>query len=222
MNENINILTSLAGGAIFFFLLYNTDFRQAKKAKSKSLKPKFLALATFLITVMFYIYLSRSRCDIELFHKCFIILLFSVIGIIDWRYRIIPNALTATILIITVLYFVYSRDFQSNRIIFSVIIFTLFVVVKELFLFTKGINIIGNGDIKLLFVIALNIDVYITLGIVWSAALLGLLFAFVINGFSIKKSRTYLIPLGSFLSISFITLYMFNLNNNTVLEFIGR
>lgn len=218
----IYLILLLSYGVIFYIFLNYIDRKQARINGKKPLQSKILLLHTVLLIILFLFISTRESVCCTYVQQLIIVGLFYIAGIIDWQHRIIPNSVILLILILTISNFIYTKNIIIDRIVFSFIILSLLIIIRVLFSLTKNIYVIGFGDIKLLFVIALNSDYFVTLIVLWSAALLGILYSVIQNNFSLRKSLTTLIPFGSFLSITFILFYLIGISNETIVKYYER
>lgn len=131
----------------------------------------------------------------------FVILLVGMASV-DWKKRVIPDRLLVAAVFNRVAWAVVQNEISIR--VPSTLLLSALVPLCLLFLVLaleewKGCGVMGGGDIKLLFVMALYSDWYQLLLILLAASLLGLLVAFVF-----RKKGDEALPFAPFLAIGYI------------------
>lgn len=137
-----------------------------------------------------------------------IIYVLLLIGIIDLYSFKIPNTLSFLLLLIGIAEIILTDDISWMSILYPLILGSVFIMIYLFFKYYKGIEVIGIGDIKLLTVITLIFGLPVSLLGIWFSSMIGLaVFLFIRK--PQMAARTYKIPFGFYLSLSFIVMIYF-------------
>lgn len=140
--------------------------------------------------------------SILIFTAIYIILL--SIGLIDYYTYTIPNSLILLIIILFCLKALNGSNFELLNLLTALLTSVLFLIVNFISLRRKGLELIGYGDIKLIFVLLLGFSFPLSLIALWFSSFIA------IPGFAYlritNKKFNYenRVPYGLFLAISFI------------------
>ena len=145
-----------------------------------------------------------------LFNFLLLYLLF-IIAVIDLYAFIIPNHIVFVLLLLAVVKFlVFNEIFQSN-LLFAVIISVVFISLNQIYIKTKRKLAIGYGDIKLIAVLMLLVNIPFSLLGLWLSSLIAIPGYFVLKRiFPDEKFSTGKIPLGFFLWLGYNSVIFFS------------
>ncbi|MFC2094560.1 prepilin peptidase [Bacteroidota bacterium] len=127
-----------------------------------------------------------------------------LIGVIDLLTLTIPNKLTSLLFIIVLIKYI---DNPAGILPNFVLAISLLVILSFTNIIAAKVinkNVIGFGDIKLLFVLFLIFQFPMSLMALWISSILGITVYAIIRQFNFISSKQKLIPFGLFLSIGFV------------------
>ena len=137
---------------------------------------------------------------------CYLFYIAFPIAVIDFRYRIIPNYITYSTFVVSLIWIYFSKEYAHFGGFFVTIVIVLF---SYLFKEIRGYEGIGMGDLKYMFSVTLFLG---ALGVLWMitvASLLGILYAVYLYKNSWKPEEKITIPFGPFLAIgSLVAFFM--------------
>ena len=140
-----------------------------------------------------------------------ILYLLMIISVVDYYRLIIPNILTIVLLVlVTILLFINSEP-MLTRIAISLSITLILFGVQYLFKKIKNKDGLGVGDIKLIFVLSLLLNLTDSMIAIWISSLIGLLTITILNLNRINQLKEIKIPFGLYLSIGFAFVILWNL-----------
>ena len=98
----------------------------------------------------------------------------------------------------------------------GMIAFTVMYLIKKLgdFMFKK--ESMGGGDIKLMFLFGITIGAYMSVMAIFLASFIALPISLIL----LKKKNEHIIPFGPFLSIAAMIIFLFQINYNTIINFL--
>lgn len=191
-------IIGLTVGIVLNFIIDNISYRIEKsKEKAKSV------LVPTICILCFEILFFRLEFTIILAKAIAVTSILIIISFIDFRYRIIPNFMVNITLV--------------SGIIFSFIITTSFIDTMLgmiagggiLFLLALIPNVLGGGDVKLMFAVGAFLGLYRTIWAIFLAFAISSIVSIVLILLKRKGAKDY-IPFGPFLSLgSFISLLIF-------------
>ena len=163
----------------------------------------FVEITTGLLFVANYILFDFSY---EFWISMIITSMLMVTIVSDFIYFYISDRvlLVGGVSLITVMYLFNGFDFTFNHLISAIIIFVIMIIIKLIGNFALKKESIGDGDIRLMGIIALALGLTNSFICLFIGSLLGLVFSAIIS----KKSKEGIIPFGPFLLIgALITIY---------------
>jgi prepilin signal peptidase PulO-like enzyme (type II secretory pathway) len=134
-----------------------------------------------------------------------------MISVVDYNRLIIPNILTIVLLaLVSILLFINTEPVVTRIAISLSFTFILFGV-QYLFKKIKNKDGLGAGDIKLIFVLSLLLNLTDSFIAIWLSSLIGLLTITLLNLNRINQLKEIKIPFGLYLSIGFTFVILWNL-----------
>ena len=127
-----------------------------------------------------------------------------IIGTVDFYTLKIPNQLIFAMLLIVILKSVQQWEFNLANSISAIIIAFTFTLINFIANKSKGKDVIGFGDIKLLFVLFLIFPIPLALLGLWISSLLAIISSLVKRKQMSDPRLTQLIPYGFFISAGYI------------------
>lgn len=158
-------------------------------------------ILTIVVGILCYHKYGWTMDFIISFMMYYILLLISVIDMLTLT---IPNQLTSVLFIIVLLKFI---DEPASILLNFVLAISLLIILSFTNLIAAKVinkNVIGFGDIKLLFVLFLIFQFPLSLIGLWISSLMGIAVFAVFKNFNFTSSKQQLIPFGLFLSIGFV------------------
>jgi leader peptidase (prepilin peptidase)/N-methyltransferase len=144
----------------------------------------------------------------------FILYLLMMISVIDYYSLIIPNLLVIALLLLISTLLIIDSELILIRIAISISITFVLVGLQYFFKQFKNKDVLGIGDIKLIFALSLLLNITDSMIAIWLSSLLGLLVVYTINAKDLSRIRTTKIPFGLYLSIGFTIVFLWNLNTD--------
>ena len=195
-------------------LSYFLQKGKCTECKSKiSFRYPLIEILTLTIALIVYFFVGVETNSILIF---FILYTLLIISVIDFYKLIIPNLLTIILLMLSIIYLVMNSYSILNRITFSILLSGILLVISYFFEKYKNKIVIGAGDIKLIFVLSLLLNVIDSMLALWVSSLIGLLAVVLFNIKDFSNLKTIKIPFGLYLSIGFAIVYLWNLKSGSV------
>lgn len=196
--------------------IFSYLFQKGKCRKcGMKLSPKYLLyeLATGILFSLCY--LSFGYTGELLIALTFVSTLMIVI-ISDIEYYIIPDEviITASIILLFELFFLYGTQTMSLHLVGGVLSFVLMYGVKIFGDFIFKRESMGGGDIKLLFIIGLILGFKMSIITIFLSSFIGLPISMVV----LYVKKTNIIPFGPFLSTAAIILLLLHIDFNMILS----
>lgn len=213
-------LTPLELIPIFSFLL--------QKGKCKKCGDKiswFYAIFEFITGILFSICYLVFGFSLNLIISITFISMLLIVIISDYQTMIIPDELlifTGIVLIIEVYFKGYNLLLSSliNGLIMFTIMFLMKLIADKIF----GRESMGGGDIKLMFIYGLTFNALFGINQGWPTSCMSICLAsFIglpISLIYLKKTNNHEIPFGPFLSVAAIILVIFQINFDTLINWL--
>lgn len=190
--------------------------------KCRSCKEKIsirYLVVEFLSVVGLYISYFRFGFSLEMIIFALLLDVFIVIFSIDFKHQIIPDSLNITIFILALLLLFFSHTSMNEELSITFIdkllgVGVVFVLVIIIYLSEELFNkeLLGGGDIKLFFAIALFMGWQLFLLGLFASAVVGLIMIIITKIVKKNKSINKQIPFGPYLTIGFSFAYIFGLD----------
>lgn len=199
---------------VFSFVIQGGKCKQCKQ-KISPLYPIMELITGVLFVISYLIFGLSLELGIALTFVCLTVITF----VSDIKYYIILDEVlivaSALILIFTGFISGYSGVF--NALLSGTISFSLMFGLKMLgnFLFKK--ESMGDGDIKLMFVIGLIIGYEMSILCVFLASIIALPISLLL----LVISKNNILPFGPYLCLAALIIYFSNININTIINFIS-
>ena len=195
-------------------LSYFLQKGKCTECKSKiSIRYPFVEVLTQTIALIVYLFVGVEINSILIF---FILYTLLIISVIDLYKLIIPNLLTIILLMLSIIYLVENSYSILDRIVYSTVLAIILFGISYFYEKYKNKIVIGAGDIKLIFVLSLLLNVIDSMLALWVSSLIGLLAVVLFNIKDFSNLKTIKIPFGLYLSIGFAIVYLWNLKSGSV------
>ncbi|QQS36973.1 MAG: prepilin peptidase [Ignavibacteriales bacterium] len=168
----------------------------------------FVELSSLVLGLIIFFNYGFSFQGLISFLIFYVLLLVSVI---DYFKYIIPNKLTSVLIILVTIYLILNSEKILEKLLLSAIIFTVFLIIQFLFERLKGKEVIGMGDIKLIFVLCFLFEISDSLLAIWISSTIALITALTSQWFKKKSISAVKMPFGLFLSIGFFTVFILDI-----------
>ncbi|MBE0539119.1 MAG: prepilin peptidase [Ignavibacterium sp.] len=173
-----------------------------------SIRYPLVEILTVGIGLLVYHLLGLEIRTVVIFLILYVLMM---ISIVDYYRLIIPNILTIVLLaLVSILLFINSEPILT-RIAISLSITLILFGVQYLFKKIKNKDGLGTGDIKLVFVLSLLLNLTDSMIAIWISSLIGLLTITLLNIHRINQLKEIKIPFGLYLSIGFTFVILWNL-----------
>lgn len=190
--------------------IFSFIFQKAKCVKcfeKISIRYPLVEILTLLIGICLFFYFGFSVNTIILF---FIIYILLIISVIDYSKLIIPNVLIIVLFSLVFVFLILNSEHIINQVYKSLVIPLCLIVIRHLFKIFNNKEVIGFGDIKLIFVLSLLLDITLVFTALWFSSLIALISISLFNIKKLNKIRDIKIPFGLFISIGFSIIYLIN------------
>jgi len=191
-------------------------FQKGKCTECKnkiSFRYPLVEILTLTIALIVYFFTGVEINSILIF---FILYTLLIISVIDLYKLIIPNLLTIILLMLSIIYLVENSYSILDRIVYSTVLAIILFGISYFYEKYKNKIVIGAGDIKLIFVLSLLLNVIDSMLALWVSSLIGLLAVVLFNIKDFSNLKTIKIPFGLYLSIGFAIVYLWNLKSGSV------
>lgn len=216
----LDIVIIIFYATLFLLILKHTDRIYAQKADTTPSNIWPLIIWTIICSVALYsCHISAGPVFGVLIEDMMCVAIIAI-GAIDLRYRLIPNYLILICLGLTLCHYCCAAIIYYDRIFTAFTITFTFLIAKHIFKVKRKRDIIGYGDIKLIFIIFMNSAVITGISIIWLAALFGIIYAIykkITAGIDVTKVAA---PFGTCLSVVFILFYVSDKANYYLLGFL--
>jgi leader peptidase (prepilin peptidase)/N-methyltransferase len=173
-----------------------------------SIRYPLVEILTVAICLLVYNFLGLEIRTAIIFLILYVLIMISMV---DYYRLIIPNILTIALLVlVSILLFINSEPVLT-QIAISLSITLILFGVQYLFKKIKNKNGLGTGDIKLIFVLSLLLNLTDSMIAIWISSLIGLLTITLLNLNRINQLKEIKIPFGLYLSIGFTFVILWNL-----------
>lgn len=167
-------------------------------------------LTVLIGLLVYYIFEFEVRAFI-IFLILYILLMISVI---DYYKLIIPNILTLLLLVLVTVLLLMNSELILLRLAISLLIaFSLFGI-QYYYKQFRNKDVLGAGDIKLVFVLSLLLNITGAMIAIWISSLIGLAAVTTLNIKRLNQLNKIKIPFGLYLSIGFTIVFLWNLNSD--------
>lgn len=173
-----------------------------------SIRYPLVEILTVAIGLLVYHLLGLELRTTIIFLILYILMMISVI---DYFKLIIPNILTIVLLVLVAILLFVNSEPVLTRIAISLSITLILFGVQYLFKKIKNKDGLGVGDIKLIFVLSLLLNLTDSMIAIWISSLVGLLTITLLNLNRINQLKEIKIPFGLYLSIGFTFVILWNL-----------
>lgn len=139
-----------------------------------------------------------------------------IVIISDYQTMIIPDSLLIFTLILLIIELFVKNGFNSllNNLLNAIIMFIIMFIIKKIGDFLFKRESMGGGDIKLMFIYGLVLGWPTSCLSICLASFIGLPISLIL----LKKSDSHEIPFGPFLAIAAIILILFKIDINTIIN----
>lgn len=144
----------------------------------------------------------------------FILYILLIISVIDYYKLIIPNILTLILLGSVIVSLIVDSSQVLPRLFFSFALGSILYGISYLYEKLKNKNILGMGDIKLIFVLSLLFNSIDVIFAIWISSLTGLLIIILQNLKNLSNLKTIKVPFAIYLSIGFTIVLVWNANSD--------
>jgi prepilin signal peptidase PulO-like enzyme (type II secretory pathway) len=117
---------------------------------------------------------------------------------------------------LSIIYLIENSYSILDRIVYSTVLAIILFGISYFYEKYKNKIVIGAGDIKLIFVLSLLLNVIDSMLALWVSSLIGLLAVVLFNIKDFSNLKTIKIPFGLYLSIGFTIVYLWNLKTGSV------
>lgn len=180
--------------------------------KRISLRYPLVEILTVIIGMLAYHLFGFEFRTLILFLILYILLMISVI---DYSKLIIPNILSIVLLgLVAGLLLINSKPILT-RLGLSFLVALSIIGLQRLFERFGHKDVLGVGDVKLIFVLSLLLNIADSMIAIWVSSLIGLITITILNIKRIKQLKEIKIPFGLYLSIGFTLVYLWNLKSDT-------
>ncbi|MBR2891637.1 MAG: prepilin peptidase [Bacilli bacterium] len=184
------------------------NFFVHKEQESKySLKYKILI--SVIIEVLFLLSYMINGLTIKYLYTIILVVLLSIVFFVDLKCFVIPDSMNLLLFIFSLYLVLFTDNYLWSHIIeiIGVLIFNLLILIITVFFYKiKNIEIIGFGDIKLLFSLGLAFGLtYFSYSLLISS-----ITALFVELIILKKQRK-IIPYGPYLVIGFLAIWLINI-----------
>jgi prepilin signal peptidase PulO-like enzyme (type II secretory pathway) len=195
-------------------LSYFLQKGKCTECKNKiSFRYPLVEILTLTIALIVYFFSGVETNSIVIF---FILYTLLIISVIDVYKLIIPNLLTIILLMLSIIYLIENSYSILDRIVYSTVLAIILFGISYFYEKYKNKIVIGAGDIKLIFVLSLLLNVIDSMLALWVSSLIGLLAVVLFNIKDFSNLKTIKIPFGLYLSIGFTIVYLWNLKTGSV------
>lgn len=186
-------------------------FQKGKCTSCKKKIPIRYLFVEFSSLILGFIIFYNYGFSLQALISFLIFYVLLLISVIDYYKLIIPNKLTSVLIILVTTYLIANSENILERLILSGLILIAFVVIQYLFERLKRKEVIGAGDIKLIFVLSLLLEIPDSLIAIWLSSIIALIMATASELFYNKNIRHEKVPFGLFLSIGFFIVFILNI-----------
>ena len=187
----------------------------------EKLTVRYLLVEVSCLLIGIACYLSFASLSLILISTALFTTLFCI-GIIDYLSYKIPDILTILTMFQLVLLSIFYENLSVINLIPAVLIPALLILANSVSIKIRDISVIGYGDIKLVAVLMLFINVPLSLIALWFSSLIAIPGFYLLKITSKRISEANKVPYGFFISISYILIILFKSQvTNTYLSFIG-
>lgn len=178
-----------------------------------SFRYPLVELLSVIIGLLIYSSTGFTPNGLLIYLIAYILLLISVI---DYYKLIIPNNLLFVLLGFVIAFLLIDSAPLINRMILSLALLTVLYIIQQVFELLKKKEVMGAGDLKLIFVLTLLLDISSCITAIWISSLLALVFVIISNKFRLNSIKEIKVPFGLYLSVGFMMVFIFNLYSETV------
>lgn len=176
-----------------------------------SIRYLFVELSTLGIGLFVYGLLGFEFSTHLVFLILYVLLLISVI---DYYSLIIPNLLVFVLLLLTGYLLIIKTENLLDSIAVSMLIGFILSALQLFYKNSKNKIVLGYGDIKLVFVLSLLLNLVDNLLAIWFSSLIALIAVISINIKNLNELKEIKIPFGLYLSIGFAVMILWNLKSD--------
>lgn len=155
------------------------------------------------LTVLFVFGFSLNSLLIYLI--AFLLLLISVI---DYYRLIIPNKILLALLAVVILFLWTNTELSINGFVISFSILAAIYLVQNVVGKIKKNEVMGMGDLKLIFVLSLLLDLLEIITAIWISSLIAITVLLISNYKQIGSLKDIKVPFGIYLSIGFMVMFI--------------
>jgi leader peptidase (prepilin peptidase) / N-methyltransferase len=176
-----------------------------------SIRYPIVEVLTLIIGLLVYHFFGFEMRTLIIFLMLYVLMMISVI---DYNRLTIPNLLTIVLLgLVATLLFINSEP-ALIRIGISLLMAFVLTGLQYFFKQFRNKEVLGAGDIKLIFVLSLLLNITGSLIAIWVSSLIGLIVITALNIKRLNQLKEIKIPFGLYLSIGFTLVFLWNLNSD--------
>lgn len=161
----------------------------------------FVEIMSVALGILIFLMYDFSPNFFFLYLISFLLLLISVI---DYYKLIIPNKLLIALFSIIIIFLIYSSELNISLFLTSLVVLAGLYFVGNIVSRIKKTESLGMGDMKLVFILSLPLNIYQSVAAIWLASLLALIVLLTTSIGQIKNLSSVKVPFGIYLSIGFM------------------
>lgn len=162
----------------------------------------------FLLTGLLCLYKYGTTLSFIFMYTAFCLLI--IIGVVDYYRFIIPNILVIILLFVLISKIIFEQESIIPFVLTSLGTGAVFIFINYISGKIKGQDAIGLGDIKLIMVLMLMLEIPLSMIAIWTSALIAIPGFLLMKTFLKRFSGEIRIPFGMFISMGFILISFFS------------
>lgn len=177
-----------------------------------SIRYPFVELLTLINGLLVYQFFGLEIKSLLIFSILYLLMMISVI---DYYSLIIPNLLVIALLLLISTLLIIDSELILIHIVISISITFVLVGLQYFFKQFKNKDVLGFGDIKLIFVLSLLLNITDLMIAIWISSFIGLVTVTILNIKKLDRLKEIKIPFGFYLSIGFTIVFLWNLKSDS-------